>query len=446
MIIPVLFLSNAIGDMFRNVQTKVVTLLAAGAFMFVVGLVDDVRGLRARTKLLAQIAAAVAVCAFGIRIESVSFADGFTLDFGWLAWPITIFWIIGITNAVNLIDGLDGLSAGISAVTCSVIAVFAIYTGQPVMAILMLAMLGSLTGFLYFNFNPARIFMGDCGTMFLGFVLAASSVMCATKSATIVGLALPALALGVPIFDTLFSMLRRVLERRSIFAPDRSHIHHRLLGMGLTQRHVVLLMYAATLLAAGLGMFMMITRHAGTIVVFGCVVLLLMLMFWIVGAVRLRETITALQRNLAIARQAREHKREFEHAQLRIREAGSFDEWWQSVCAAAEQLGFVWLAMNLPSRNGSSETLVWRRSDYEPLRHKTITMTVPIPQRRSGPLLQLELAVQVNGSLESAGHRATLFTRLIEQHSLPDLPPRGGRRSAIRPSATLGKMQKAVGQ
>ena len=127
-------------------------------------------------------------------------------------------------------------------------------------AVIMLAFLGSLTGFLFFNFNPAKIFMGDCGSLFLGFMLAGASVACASKSTTIVGLGLPMLALSVPIFDTLFSMLRRFLERRSLFAPDRRHIHHRLMDIGLGQRYAVIFIYLVTLIAVGFGMFMMVTQ------------------------------------------------------------------------------------------------------------------------------------------------------------------------------------------
>ena len=126
---------------------------------------------------------------------------------------------------MNFIDGLDGLAAGISAVTCAVIGVFAFSRGQLLMVVFMLALLGSLSGFLFFNFNPARIFMGDCGSMFLGFALGSTSVMCAMKSQAIVGLALPALALGLPIFDTFFTLLRRYLARRRILSSDYGHIH-----------------------------------------------------------------------------------------------------------------------------------------------------------------------------------------------------------------------------
>lgn len=186
-ILPLFFIDNALGEAFRKAGPRVVALLAAGSMMFIVGLTDDVLDLRARVKFMAQILAAMLICAYGVRIDNIEITNHFTLHFGWLSWPLTIFWVVGITNAVNLIDGLDGLAAGIAAVTCGVIAAFAFYTDQPVMAAMMMILLGSLIGFLFFNFNPAKVFMGDCGTMFIGFILASSSVMCTAKTTTPAG-------------------------------------------------------------------------------------------------------------------------------------------------------------------------------------------------------------------------------------------------------------------
>ena len=153
---------NAIGETFRHIRLQVVTLLCSASVVFIIGLLDDLRGLPARFKFLAEILAAGSLCLVGVRISSIAVTDAWTLHFGLLGWPLTVLWIVGITNAVNLSDGLDGLAAGISAVACGVIAVFAIYSGNLIMAVLMLALLGSLSGFLFFNFHPAKIFMGDC--------------------------------------------------------------------------------------------------------------------------------------------------------------------------------------------------------------------------------------------------------------------------------------------
>jgi len=455
--LPSLALDNRIGLELRETSRQVAVLLSASAFMFLIGLADDIRSLRARTKLAAQLLAAATVCAFGMRVDSIT-AGGLTIQFGWLSWPVTMLWIVGVTNAVNLIDGLDGLAAGICAVTCGVIAVFSFYTGQVVMAVLVLALLGSLTGFLFFNFNPAKIFMGDCGTLFVGFFLASASVMCTAKSLTLVGLALPALALGLPIFDTLLSILRRVLERRSIFSPDRNHIHHRMLVMGLNHRSAVIVMYAVTLCAASLGMFMMILRDVSAVVVFLVVSLLLLAVFRFTGAVRLRESLDVLKHNLSLAHRARGERRDFESLQLRMREVTCFQEWWGVLCAAAERMDFFWLGLAVQNGHRTTYRSSWDRSGIAGSRDDVVRMSLPICRPSPRVSLRLDATVGVNGSLEDAGRRTTLFERLIDEHSLsvttdgsielgpgdiPQLYQPNGERDA-KPRAGLGDAHQEV--
>jgi len=417
LVMTVLFLDNAVGDRFRNIQTQIIALLCAGTFIFLVGFVDDVRGVRVRYKLLAQIAAAALMCIAGARIESLNFANLFTLRFGPASFPLTILWIVGITNAVNLIDGLDGLAAGICAIACTVIAVFALVGGDIVLAVIMLALTGSLSGFLFFNFNPARIFMGDCGSMFLGFLLGSASVMCAMKSGTMVALALPAVVLGLPIFDTAFSILRRYLNRWSITSPDRGHLHHRLLDMGLQHRHVVIIMYAITALAAGLGMFMMVTSGGGTIVIFFCVILLLLLAFRVVGAVRLRETISRIKYNKAISREAAEDTRLFQEIHLVFGHTVSFRKWWQIVCNVAEKQGLSELRLTVTAGNGRSHQFTWRSKNHDKDGDEAVSVKLPIDRHRFGLAMEIEAKIPVNGLLESTGRRMMLFGRLIDEYS-----------------------------
>jgi UDP-GlcNAc:undecaprenyl-phosphate GlcNAc-1-phosphate transferase len=418
--ISVLFLSNIIGDTFRNTLTELTVLLSAAGFIFFVGLIDDIKtkGLRARIKFIAEIAAAIAVCATGARIESVAITEQLTLNFGWFSWPLTILWIVGITNAVNLSDGLDGLAAGISAIACGVIAILAIQDGQVVMAVLMLALLGSLSGFLFYNFSPAKIFMGDCGSIFLGFTIASSSVLCSSKSPVLVGLALPLLALGIPIFDTFFSILRRFIERRSMFSADRRHFHHKLIDLGLKQRHVVVTIYIVTLMAVGLGMFMMVARNIGSLVVFFCILLLLLLVFQLFGSVRLKETIEGLKQKYAISQQESELKKNFEDVQLHFRNARTYDQWWSAVCKAAQRMDFAWVSLKTKDKDGTVSTEVWRTTEDQPDLSDVVTMTIPLHNHDKAGPIEFEIAVTVNGSYESAGHRATLFGRLIDEHKV----------------------------
>lgn len=427
-VIPLLMLDNPVSRAFRNMQTEVVTqtkviaLLAAGLFIFAVGFVDDARKLSPRIKLVAQIAAATAVYHAGIRIEHLAVSGWFSWEFPEYSWPLTVLWIVGITNAVNLIDGLDGLAAGISAVTCAVIAVFALYTHQTVMAVLMLTLLGSLMGFLVFNFNPAKIFLGDCGSTFLGFFLATASVMSNMKSYSLVGLALPVLALGVPIFDTLFTMMRRTLDRRSIFAPDRGHIHHRIVDMGLRHRQAVLLMYGATVLAAGVGLIMMMTRHVFAVLVFVGALVPLVVMFRVFGAVRLREALVSLQRNRAIAKEARNQQNGFEEMQLRLRETDNLDQWWRVIRRAARRLGLARMTITVTTTNGQVQTLRWRAPGLKDGRNEMMRAAIPARFPHEGWQVQAEIEVPTGKSLESAGRAVALFGRLMDEGQPPADP------------------------
>ncbi|MBN1804568.1 MAG: undecaprenyl/decaprenyl-phosphate alpha-N-acetylglucosaminyl 1-phosphate transferase [Sedimentisphaerales bacterium] len=412
-----LFLDTATGERFRQIQTQFIALLCASTFIFLVGLADDLWKVRVRYKLLAQISAAMLVCVFGARIESLNFANLFTLRFGILSFPLTIFWIISITNAVNLIDGLDGLATGICAIACTVVAVFAFVHSNIVLTVIMLALMGSLTGFLFFNFNPARIFMGDCGSTFLGFVLGSASVMCAMKTGTIVALALPAVALGLPIFDTAFSILRRYLGRWSITSADRGHLHHRLLDMGLKQRHVVIIMYGITALSAGLGMFMMITHGSGTLVVLFSVILLLLLVFRGIGAVRLSETIAKIRYKKAISDRINKDTQLFRETYLAFQQTVTFRQWWKIACHAAENQGFSEFALTTTDNNGRRHKFYWSSDNPPDNQSEEISVQLPLSEHRFGMPVEVEAKMPISGSLEITGRRMMLLGRLIDEYS-----------------------------
>jgi UDP-GlcNAc:undecaprenyl-phosphate GlcNAc-1-phosphate transferase len=416
----ILALDGTLAEASRNVQGNLPAVLGCAALIFLIGLIDDLKDVPARLKLLAEIAIAGLLCLAGVRISSIALTDQWVRDLGGWGTLLTILWIVGVTNAVNLSDGLDGLAAGICAITCGVIAIFAIRSGEIVMTLFMLALLGSLCGFLIFNFNPARIFMGDSGSLFVGFCLGACSVMCVAKSTALVGLTLPALALGIPIFDTLCSALRRFLEGRSIFAPDRNHFHHRLLDLGLRQRQAVILIYLATLLAAGLGLLMLVRKDLGSLVIFLSVLFLILLLFRAVGAIRLRESWTRLHQKYACARQAHNERQAFEHLQLQVRAVHTPPQRWQAVCAAAEQLELASVSLQMPNGRGALETSVWRRQSIPAGFARTMTIRFPIRGPSDKIYAECEIAVLVNGSLQSAHHRAGLFARLAEEAARMD--------------------------
>jgi UDP-GlcNAc:undecaprenyl-phosphate GlcNAc-1-phosphate transferase len=220
-------------------------LLLGALLVLAAGLFDDIKGLGAKAKLAIQTAAAIAAYAGGMRVDGIALPGIGALELGWFALPATIVWIVGIVNAMNLIDGLDGLAAGVAFFACLSNFTIATMTGNVYILLVSASLGGAVVGFLFHNFNPAKIFMGDSGSMFLGYVLASASLLGAAtqKSPTLIAIFVPILALGLPIMDMLMTIARRFLERRSLFVADRGHIHHRLLDMGLTHRRSVLSLY-----------------------------------------------------------------------------------------------------------------------------------------------------------------------------------------------------------
>ena len=215
--------------------------IAGGVIIVITGILDDMHNLRARTKLMFQIAAAAVVIASGTRIEFVFWP--FVTDISALSIPITLVWIIGMTNAVNLIDGLDGLAAGVASICAMALMVLCILSGSPTAVVLSAALAGSCLGFLPRNFSPAEIFMGDTGALFLGYVLAVTSIIGVFKFYAMLSVVIVFFALALPIFDTLFAMARRALNGKPIMGADRGHLHHRLIDSGLSTPKTVVMLY-----------------------------------------------------------------------------------------------------------------------------------------------------------------------------------------------------------
>ncbi|MCL2166936.1 MAG: undecaprenyl/decaprenyl-phosphate alpha-N-acetylglucosaminyl 1-phosphate transferase [Clostridiales bacterium] len=232
--------------LFTQTLTKELLAFGIGSLLILIsGIWDDSRDIRPWLKIVFQFAAALIVVLYGnIRISFLtSLFDARPMNLGWFAFPLTITWIIGLTNAVNLVDGLDGLAAGVSGIAAITIGVIAYMEGFQTAGVLALVLGASAMTFLIFNFHPAKVFMGDTGALFLGYSLAVLSIMGLTKMATTVSLFMPILVLGVPIFDTLLAIVRRLINKTPIFAPDKDHLHHRLLAMGLSHKKAVLTVY-----------------------------------------------------------------------------------------------------------------------------------------------------------------------------------------------------------
>ena len=238
-----LFVDSSVGRLLAEQREFLICLLGGSLIIALLGLYDDLRGADAKLKLLVQVATATAVYLGGFRIEFINFPLlGDSL--GVLSFPITLLWIVGITNALNLIDGLDGLAAGMAFFGVVPMIILALADSNLLLGLITLTLVGSLLGFLVYNFHPAKIFMGDTGSMFLGFVLALVTVQTSHKSSVAASLLAPVLALGVPILDTSIAVARRAWRGRPLFSADRNHLHHRLLTAGLGHRNAVLALYA----------------------------------------------------------------------------------------------------------------------------------------------------------------------------------------------------------
>jgi UDP-N-acetylmuramyl pentapeptide phosphotransferase/UDP-N-acetylglucosamine-1-phosphate transferase len=419
LVLPVFFLNNTIGQYFRDSRLEFVTLLAAATFIFIVGMIDDLHPIRGKIKLLCIIGASLAICASGATISDISLGKSFHLQTGWAAWPMTVAWIVVITVCINLIDGLDGLAAGIAAIVCGTLVLLAFWSNQAGITVLMLALLGSVTGFIFFNFYPARIFMGDCGSMFLGFMIGASSIICQNKTSTLVGLAVPFLVLGAPILDTgLVVVSRRILERRSIFSADRNHLHHRLLAYGFRHRTVVIVIYATTATFASIGALTLTTRGEWTTGLLVGGLLLLFSMFAVLHRGRIWKILKALKYNWKIAREAGKEKRIFENAYMKLQESGSFDAWWDTVCEMCKEMRFhrieLWNQYNGQSVNRG----IWNAPEDKST-HKNAKLTLPIDGDGVAKW-EIRATICADGYLERTGRQALLLSRLMDEFPPPE--------------------------
>jgi UDP-GlcNAc:undecaprenyl-phosphate GlcNAc-1-phosphate transferase len=233
------------------------TILVPGTLIFLLGVYDDIHSLGPYTKVAVQVVAAVMLFAGGLRILDLPVLFG-ARHLAWpIGLPITVLWVIGITNAFNLIDGLDGLAAGSALFSTLVVFVVALFNGSSLVSLMTIALAGAILGFLRFNFNPATIFLGDCGSLFIGFMLSALALVGTEKSPTVIAVAIPIVSLGLPILETTLSVLRRLIGGRPIFTADREHIHHKLLQHGLSHRQVVIVLYGVSAVFALLSLFLL---------------------------------------------------------------------------------------------------------------------------------------------------------------------------------------------
>lgn len=250
--------------LFVEITPEMRSILLGAVVIVVLGVVDDIMALPAMLKFVVQIAAALIPALNGVVIQAFSnpniFSDSLYWVLGPLSVPFTVLWIVGITNAVNLIDGLDGLANGVSAISATTMLVIALLASEGEVALVMAALVGACVGFMPYNLNPAKMFMGDTGATFLGYILATMSIQGLFKFYAVISFAVPFLILGLPIFDTAFAFIRRIAHGQSPMHADRGHIHHRLIDMGLNQKQAVATLYV---ISAMLGLSAVVLTTGG---------------------------------------------------------------------------------------------------------------------------------------------------------------------------------------
>lgn len=262
-------LGNLVSQGLRASWTSVSILLGTATLILLLGIYDDFRGSTATTKLVVQVAAAIVLYCFDYRIGHISLpmGDMWILPV-WLSLPVTILWVVGLTNAFNLIDGIDGLAAGASGFALLSLFICSLAQGHPEVTLLTIITVGAVMGFLRFNFNPATIFLGDSGSLLLGFLAAALSLAGAQKGPTLIAISIPLVSFGLPLAEVGLSIARRVAAGAPVFQSDRRHIHHMLLNRGMTQRQAVILLYGVCALFALFGLMLLNPERNRTALIF----------------------------------------------------------------------------------------------------------------------------------------------------------------------------------
>jgi len=382
--------------------------------VFGVGIFDDFHRLGHKTKFLFQIIAASVAFWGGIRIGNVAIF-GMSFEFELMSYFVTVFWFLLIINAINLIDGLDGLAAGICFFASSVMIILLTISGNFLFAMVFASLAGTLLGFLRYNFNPASIFMGDGGSYFLGYAIAGLSIMCSIKTQVGAVMLIPVLALGVPIFDTLLSPIRRFVIGRGMFRADKSHIHHKLLAMGLSTRKIVLITYGIT---CGLCLFAIILVNFRDEFAGFLLIILAVGAFFFVRKLGYLDYFTSEKfygwfRDITDTAGFTLERRSFLDLQIKISKSEDLRDLWKNTCCALEMLEFdiaefrpqgksnsnytdkshfatYWMPAEEQRKNGGKDAFFWKRGETDVTQYA-----------RKDALLKLELPL-VNGNRERA--------------------------------------------
>jgi UDP-GlcNAc:undecaprenyl-phosphate/decaprenyl-phosphate GlcNAc-1-phosphate transferase len=342
-------------------------MIPAAGLIFAIGLTDDLIGLKPWQKLLGQVAAAGLAFWAGVRVAGVA---GFFPDHIWLSLPLTLFWLLACTNAFNLVDGLDGLAAGMGLVASLTMVVAALQAQNMQLAYASIPLVGALVAFLCYNFNPATVFLGDSGSMLIGFFLGCFGVVWAQKSATLVGMTVPLLAVAIPLLDVSLTILRRFLRNQPIFSADRGHIHHRLLDRGLAPSRAVLVLY---LVCAAAAAFALLLTHPYAGFYYGPIVLVICIVA-LIGIRQLRYAEFGLASRLLFGGELQRTlggQIRLEMLAEKLGGAQSEEDCWRVLAASIDDFGFAAVELSLRGHR-------WQKSIPGSLDSECWSLQVPI--------------------------------------------------------------------
>ena len=360
------FYHNQVSNLLLHQPVELTGLVAGSTIAMLMGMWDDIRGLRPAWKLVFQFCAASVAWASGLAITTISNPFGPTIVLGWLAYPVTVFWFIGCMNAVNLMDGLDGLAAGICLFVSLTLFLVSVLLKNVLGMLLMSCLSGAIFGFLLFNFYPAKIFLGDSGSMLLGFLIGALSLVGSTRKAeTAIALLIPIVALGLPILDTSMTIIRRWYKRFPISSPDRHHIHHALISMGYSQRRVVIVLYTATLLLGGAALLITMGRSEITILVLGALALIVFVSVRVLGGLRIEDVLERLTTDQQRRRFSITAHVAVDRASEGLRGAMTLGGIWEACSHAFRDLGLDFATFQLHREDGmEGESMSWFNQGY----------------------------------------------------------------------------------
>ncbi len=389
--------------------------------VFGIGIWDDIRRLSPWPKLFAEIVAALLAYYFGLRIELLSNPFGLQWDVSWLSGPLTVVWLVGITNAVNLADGIDGLATGIATFASAILFVMTVPTVYTLVPYLAVALAGASLGFLRYNFSPATIFLGDSGSLFLGFYLGGLSLWASEKSAIAFALLIPIIALGLPIIDMIYAIIRRWNRGVSIGEADRDHIHHKLLEKGYSHRKAVLLLYGINFLLAGIAGLLLFTRNS-----FAAYIVVALGVIFIVGTRFLGFFKFSRVFQNMIKKWKDSQKAKFLAFRTRLlsrafEEEKTLGGRWKLAGELFAEVGIQRASIVLASQTG--KTLTW--SAPNPIREtdRTVNLNLPL-SGEAGPLGQLEIIWISSQGLFPPGISRVLNVMANEFcHGLQDFSP-----------------------